>query len=127
MGGTGFVFENRRRGFSQHGGGQGPEGVCREWGGVNIFFRAETPTKVFCESTRERKTHKHRQIRGSVLVLGGCQKFVTVRFFWDHPLWGRKITSTKSPENPGTILRNLCLFVCVCVCVFLRLFFSLPS
>ena len=71
---------------------------------------------------RERKTHKHKQIRGIVPGLGGCQNFVYV-FFSGHSLWGRKThkqsPSKKSRDNPLKILFTCFFFMCF--------FFSAPT
>ena len=53
-------------------------------------------------ASRKEKTHKHKQIRGIVPGLGGCQNFVYV-FFRVIPYGGEKTHKQNPPQNPGTI------------------------
>ena len=55
---------------------------------------------------RKRTKHKHKQIRGTILGLGGCQKSVYV-LFGVTPYGGAKDIQAQSPENPGQSRENV--------------------
>ena len=72
-------------------------------------------TNTLCSG--KEKTHKHKQICGTVPGLAGCQTFVYV-FFSGHSLWGRKKHINKIPPKiPGQSRENF-VYVFCSLCVF---------
>ena len=74
-----------------------------------------------CCFAGKEKTHKHKQIRGIVPGLGGCQNVVYV-LFWGHSLWGRKrkkhINKVPPPKKIARQSRENFVYVSFSLCVF---------